>query len=771
MLYSALPILAVCGLLPLSIHLALENSRLAEIAEVDDDDVVEDMPVQPRPRVVRMCPPAPTPVAEASRSFQDLRAQYEAAPNLIESERIVRDMGDAGSEALGFLTERMEDKRYRVRRAAAEAVGRIGGLGAAGILENALYAGKYGQVSLGAHGLSVMSDDFAEQLLIRSLEDERTLRFRGSVLEALASIGTDNAVGAVTQVLYEGSGSTPRDAARALASTTAGLQILMDAAGSYNPLSVRQAAVRALSGNDSPKVDALFARILRDPRSQLRVQVIEALGDRKTPETVRTLASLIRTAQRGERAAAFNALAKLDTPETAELLARAVRTVGRNDRSNVIYALGRMNTPTALDAIRRLIFDPAPDIHRTAAGAVSYNHPALLAALDPAEVPFGARTYVYRAMVQVDAEKALPILAAVVQGDDLRGARIALQALSGAKTEGARTILIEAVGSPEPTVAQAALQSLGGIRALPEPARSSLVSRIAAGDVSTQLLYSLGDGIGGTDVRDALASAVRSGDRQIRDAAAQALARGGAPGTSGILGSIATDQTLSKSTRLSALNALANSGDPESGNTLVAIARDGDEQAIGALRRVDSAEAIEVLVELTRSTDKSKASKAFSALSGSQRPEATAALVEAVRSGDANARSAVHALANRSSKEARQLLLDTAWSGPKELRTAALQSMSYNVPDGEVMPLIENALGDSDNEVVQAALSVVEYRPGKAASEVLAGVLDSDASDAIRKRAAHALQRRGGAIAAQHKDTIEGLIKAPNAPQILFDFE
>lgn len=758
------PLLALIGFLtlaPLCIHLWLERDRVEDLLAAAEAHAGEAPPTPEKHTEWTSTPPTaclPTrpPTSQERQDFAALRSEWAEAIRTADAVRVLRRMGElGGAEALAFVNERLEDDRDRVQYAAAEALGRMGGLAAAGLLEEQLVSEQARRPWLGAHGLGVMGDELATGVLIRSLEDRRVRPHRGAVLRALASMESDDGVAAVTQILYEGTRSDARLAAGALAQSSRGLEVLVEVARTDSPVDLRTAAIEAIRSHPSPAVDALIDGVLAEPSSRVRTAAVEALGYRESAAALPRLKTIVQSGTAAERQAAYRAYVKIDDDPAAAALVAGLRTCTRNERSSLVYSLGRMQAPKAVAELRRLILLGDPTISTSAASAAVHNHPELLLELDLADVIPGVRGYIFRALVNHRGLEALPTLQAAAEGPDVQLAEAALRAVAELPGEDARAVLITAALSTDARRARPALQALGGIDALPPIERQALLDRIAAADIAPDLLYAVSQ-TASPELTNALLSALRNGDRQTGNAAAYALGRLGAPGTAARLAELAADEQLGKQTRASVVRALGQLGSPEAAHVLRDLAREGDLTAIAAMRQIPGEGTVQLLTELAGAEDVAVAVGAVQALNGIQTPGATAALIEAATGEGDLARTAVYGLANRQDPAAREALLDIAWAGEPEKRIAALSAMGNRVDDAAATPVYRRALMDSEPRVVQSAISTLRYRPGPLASNLLLELAArEDASAAVRKQAAQALNHRGGAVARENAELLE----------------
>ncbi|MFT7625703.1 MAG: HEAT repeat protein, partial [Myxococcota bacterium] len=464
-----------------------------------------------------------------------------------------------------------------------------------------------------------------------------------------------------------------------------------------------------------------------------------------------------------ERMAAANALAERDTAAASEVLAAALPNAARSDRSSIVYALSRMGHPRAVETMRGLLRHPNPEIHHAAASALVYQRPDILASLDPASVPRGVRGHVFSALAAVDPEGALPVLTAAIRGGFGPDAQTAVTALANVPGDEARGILLEALDTGGPLMSSA-LNALGGVSGLPPEARGKLLAQIQSGSASPQLFYSLGSDGSGADasLQTALVGAIQNGSTQTRDAAAQALARAGGPQSAGLLASIITDPATDTATSRSALNALASAGGAEAARTVSALARDGDKDAIRALRMLDGKKSVDTLMEIYQGKDAALADEAFSVLSNSQQPEALDVLLDVAGSDSPRASTAIYGLAARHDPAAREAVLDAAWSGKTEVRRAAIGTLSNNAADADALPVLARGLHDDNASVATAAVNALRYRPGRAATQALVGVLGQDVPNSLKAQVAAALKTRGGKAARDNKALIDQALAETN---------
>jgi len=207
-------------------------------------------------RCLAECQSSSNPLsAEIIDKIYDQWCCYPSA-GFIESTLVA--VGQAHSRVSESLKEALKDKDSDVRRAAAEALGKIG-------------------------------SPEAVAALIPALQDKRS-DVRGSTAEALAQVGSPEAVAALIPALRD------------------------------EDSDVRGSTAEALAQVGSPEAVAALIPALRDKDSVVRRAAAEALGEIGSPEAVAALNSALQDKGRNVKRAAARALGKIGTLETLEKL-------------------------------------------------------------------------------------------------------------------------------------------------------------------------------------------------------------------------------------------------------------------------------------------------------------------------------------------------------------------------------------------------------------------------------------------------------------------
>src|SRR5688572_15808488 len=221
-----------------------------------------------------------------------------------KKERAIRDLAVSRmTMAESELAALLVDPSPRLRREAAEALGRIGGPESSAALQRLIQ----------------------EQPLL--VEDE--------MVEALASIGDPSAVPSLVSLLENPSSSLRRASAKALGRlrSPGALDALMEAAAAKDP-ELRRAAIQALRLIGDKRCATVVANALIDPYPSVRVAAAEASADLGLEETAPTLRMLLNQAD-----------------EAVGEIAYALATVGGSD--DIVAILAASKGPVTEVARRR----------------------------------------------------------------------------------------------------------------------------------------------------------------------------------------------------------------------------------------------------------------------------------------------------------------------------------------------------------------------------------------------------------------------------------
>lgn len=445
-------------------------------------------------------------------------------------------------------------------------------------------------------------------------------------------------------------------------------------------------------------------------------------------------------------------------------LSQALTLGHRNERVSVLYSLGRMDNPTAKNTLRTLLRDPNTEMAGYAASVAGSYHPEMLLEMDPATVPQALRRSVLGAHMELRGEAGVAVAAIFIRSADSRGAVDAVRALANSNSESARTLMLEAFQSGKPLLEAAALQVMGGVSGMPVQARTAFLTRLAAGDMPSDMVNSLGDPGSSPEVRDALLAAMKNGSRDLAQSAGHVLANSGAPGTADLLIGMVGDKALDDTLRGSVFNVLNQT--PGGATAVVGLAKQGNVKALAALSSQDSVEATNTLLDLMASDDKEVADAARSALQGNHSAAGSEALSGLYFNGNSDEQlTALDGLRYRSDERSRSVLLDAAASENPEVQAKGLHSLGSGMADDEVEALLRDGLR-GDGDVFSAAMSALHGRSGNIVPNLLGEVLRGDHAGAKQKQeAAIALRRLGGAAARDCADLIDQHIEQPEVAE------
>ncbi len=242
-----------------------------------------------------------------------LEAMHDRQPRLREA-AIEALGGIGGAESMSALSGALSDDRSNVRQAAAAALGRAGGNDAVAALTGALSHKDPGTRRAAAIALgSLPPEDAVGGLRMAAADRDRTVR--EAAIKSLVALASPAAVGALCQVLL----GADRDARPAAAAALRGF--------AWSPTDGPQRIVHAvLNGRYSEAaregeaaVEPLTAA-LADREAATRRGAAEALGQIADPRAAAALSPLLGDQDAGVREAAVRALVALGPPAYEQLV-------------------------------------------------------------------------------------------------------------------------------------------------------------------------------------------------------------------------------------------------------------------------------------------------------------------------------------------------------------------------------------------------------------------------------------------------------------------
>ncbi len=342
---------------------------------------------------------------------------------------------------------------------------------------------------------------------------------------------------------------------------------------------VREAAVRALANNPSPKATAKLTEILADSKGNAKIGVLNALGYRGDPAALEAIAKELSGSDESAVAAA-RSLGRIPGPEAAKAL-EAARAASKGavraaiGDSLIAHADRLLKAGKAADAAA--IYEPL----------ISANEakPIRLAAL--------------RGMIQSRGDKAGDLVLDVLTGTDASASAIALGQIENLSAGALKTLATS-------------------LDKLPAPSRVAVITAIAARGDRTQLPVAL--------------SAAKSTDTDVRRAGLLALGRlGDASAVELLLDVMSGKDTLAGIAAESLASLSAEGVDAK----LIAVLEKEKAAAravtlIGVLERRKAASAVPALLTSASGTDASVRTAAFGALKMLAAPEHVPAMIKAL---------------------------------------------------------------------------------------------------------------------------------------------
>jgi cyclophilin family peptidyl-prolyl cis-trans isomerase/HEAT repeat protein len=357
------------------------------------------------------------------------------------------------------LVRLLEDPEGRVRRRAAQAVGRAGLAEGVQPLAAMLAGDRDAEVrQMAAFAMGLIGHRSAVEALRAGLRDPSAL-VRGRAAEALGLIGdTDSAQAIATMAaacvpavraasLDADEGASPLEpAAEAfrlgvyaltrLKAADALIAVVLDPAG--QPRLAWWPVAYALSRTDDARVVPALATLLKSEGSLSRAFAARGLGARKAADRAGALLPLAQGWKADARlaVAAIRALAQIGHQDAAAPLRAVVqaRDADPNVRLEAVAALGALKDPASLDIVLDVLTDPWPAMRAAALRALKDidldTFVLVLSGLDADPDP-AVRTAVVSLLPALGPARALPRLAALMMGQDPAVAAAAIEAMAG----------------------------------------------------------------------------------------------------------------------------------------------------------------------------------------------------------------------------------------------------------------------------------------------------------------------------------------------------
>jgi HEAT repeat protein len=474
--------------------------------------------------------------------------------------------------------------------------------------------------------LAWIRDPVAAETLIGLLDSTP-----GAASVALRALGRESD-GQILQALREGESSRRALLLPLISARTRSAKDVLECLGDPDP-SVRVLACNALARiGDTSAVPRLF-ELLRDPDpmlSQAAVAAIQSLGSAGTEALALQAA---RAPQPHLRRAALRIVAYFGYPAGLELLIEAVQGADERLRDAAIHGLALLDDPRALSALIGMAAHSNPRARGAAVRALgqAFGGGEVLAVLRAglSDRDAWVRYYACQSLGRLQDDGAVDAILLLVQDSAGQVRVAAIEALARLDTAAALQALQAAAGSDDPDVQRAALLGLGSRRA---PEALLVLQRAALSpDAATRLIaLSAIAGYQGPDGLAAISSATSDPDAAVRDAAIGFLPGREEPAaTAALIGLLtnplvrerAVESLAISPSRTTGIAAALEGAGPELSSSLIAV--------LARSRRPDALAAIIDALTLPNVFARRAAAAALGAL---RTPEARAALEHAIDS-------------------------------------------------------------------------------------------------------------------------------------------
>jgi HEAT repeat protein len=220
-----------------------------------------------------------------------------------------------------------------------------------------------------ARGLGALGDDRGVLPLMGALKDPKA-EVRAAAAQSLRIIGDTRAIDALTPVLHDADHAVRWQAASAL--NALGWRPANDTEFVLRSVALGQHDHAASYGSNS--VDVLI-NALKDPACPKRNEIAVALGRTGDQRALKPLEGALRDDASHVRVAAIEALSVLGASQSANALFRALKDSDHHVRAAAIEALGRMGDARIVDIIAdTLLFDSSWDVRKLSVEALGRIH-------------------------------------------------------------------------------------------------------------------------------------------------------------------------------------------------------------------------------------------------------------------------------------------------------------------------------------------------------------------------------------------------------------
>jgi len=652
------------------------------------------------------------------------------------------------------------------------------------------------ELVLGAIGR--IGTEHAVEILVDKSRDDR-MRVRDAAIVALGQTQSAEAESVLIAIAKNQADPNRRSAVAALGhlGTDEATETLI-ALSSEPDVTVAAPAVVALGAVDSPAADAVLRKLIDAPDNRIasaaigaldtiddallpRLGKIASVGDPMLSSVALTaigkagetgLPVLREAALHGNlnmRWAAINAIGHVGGPVAIKTLGEILDT---GDRQSAMAAASALASIGGAEA-RELLISSALSDRAQLTGALDE-----LARFDGEDVDAAllkvvkegsnaARRAALPRLLRIGNEDALRVAAEMATTGSRNDRIQAMNLLAESGTPKAWDALIDIAGKARGQVRVSALEMLAQHRPSDPSLEALLGDSLFSGrrDESQYAASVLGR-IGTEQARQTLLAALTGNDKQLSTAAANALGQHAA--NDAVKAALLTAARDNPQIRSQVMNQLVALGAPEG----LRLAEDmlGDTKhpgaansALYALAQSGSADA-KRLIERALTTGSFDV-KVAAIRSIAQNPDdhTTDLLVRLTRDDNANVRAAALAsLGQVGSEVAQRAILDAAHSSKSEDKIAALRGL-MSMDDARASQEIAQLVRDSDPAVAQVAINS-SYNGGTEVDQALVAVVnDARASEALRIAAANQLRGRGATLDDATEQAVTKMAGPPEA--------
>jgi HEAT repeat protein len=376
-----------------------------------------------------------------------------------------------GRHAVPHLIQAVQNEDYevQVRRAACEALGRIGDPQAIPPLIQAVQNEDYEvQVRWAAClALGEIGDPQAIPHLIQAVQNEDyEVQVRRAACEALGRIGDPQAIPPLIQALQDEKEWVRRAACLALGEIgdPQAIPPLIQAVQNEDyEVQVRRAACEALGRIGDPQAIPPLIQALQDEKEWVRWAACEALGRIGDPQAIPPLIQALQDEKEWVRRAACLALGEIGDPQAIPHLIQALQDEKEWVRRAACEALGRIGDPQAIPPLIQALQDEKEWVRRAACLALGeigdpQAIPPLIQALQDEKE--WVRRAACLALGEIGDPQAIPPLIQALQDEDYEVRRAACEALGRIGDPQAIPHLIQALQDEKEWVRWAACEAL-----------------------------------------------------------------------------------------------------------------------------------------------------------------------------------------------------------------------------------------------------------------------------------------------------------------------